>query len=392
MIARLLACSLGWFVIKRVPQKQHGVALLAALILMLAIVLILTNIFYRHQIDVSQASASLHGDQALLIAMSGEGWAGDLLSTKNDNRDVDDYGEIWAQAMPLLPVEGGTLEGCISDLQGRVNLNSFSAYNSASLNQEINSFGKMGVAKAWLNLMDTLQISSSPDRVATIVDWVDRDSSVVNSWGAEQPDYEGLTFPRMVANDLISDTSELAAIKGYSVQEVQMLLPWVTALPELTSININTAPERLVLALGGEDGQQFLDIVNQGRPFSDINRFHQDLEAYFLIPLADVKKRWPQALVSVNSDYFQLYLEVTLGEARIQVKSIMDRKNRPKPVIIAREIIIVPASLPDEKEMSEAEKLFAKTSNNNESDEEFLQQTNIVQPACVAMGLMGEIT
>ena len=392
MIARLLACSLGWFVIKRVPQKQHGVALLAALILMLAIVLILTNIFYRHQIDVSQASASLHGDQALLIAMSGEGWAGDLLSTKNDNRDVDDYGEIWAQAMPLLPVEGGTLEGCISDLQGRVNLNSFSAYNSASLNQEINSFGKMGVAKAWLNLMDTLQISSSPDRVATIVDWVDRDSSVVNSWGAEQPDYEGLTFPRMVANDLISDTSELAAINGYSVQEVQMLLPWVTALPELTSININTAPERLLLALGGEDGQQFLDIVNQGRPFSDINRFHQDLEAYFLIPLADVKKRWPQALVSVNSDYFQLYLEVTLGEARIQVKSIMDRKNRPKPVIIAREIIIVPASLPDEKEMSAAEKLFAKTSNNNESDEEFLQQTNIVQPACVAMGLMGEIT
>jgi hypothetical protein len=70
----------------------------------------------------------------------------------------------------------------------------------------------------------------------------------------------------------------------------------------------------------------------------------------------------------------------------------MDRKNRPKPVIIAREIIIVPASLPDEKEMSAAEKLFAKTSNNNESDEEFLQQTNIVQPACVAMGLMGEIT
>ena len=378
--------------IKNVPQKQRGVALLAALILMLAIVLILTNIFYRHQIDVSQASASLHGDQALLIAMSGEVWAGDLLSIKNDNRDADDYGEMWAQAMPLLPVEGGTLKGCISDLQSRINLNSFSAYNGPSLNAEINNFGNMGVAKAWLNLMDTLQISSSPDRVATIIDWVDRDSSVINSWGAEQPDYEGLTFPRMVANDLISDTSELAAIKGYSVQEVQMLLPWITALPELTSININTASEQLVLALGGEDGQQFLDLVNQGRPFSDLNTFYQDLEAYFLIPLADIKKRWPESLVSVNSDYFQLYLEVTLGEARIQVRSIMDRKNRPKPVIIAREIIIVPASLPDEKELSETEKLFSQKNDNNESDERFLQQTNIVQPACVAMGLMGEIT
>lgn len=38
----------------------------------------------------------------------------------------------------------------------------------------------------------------------------------------------------MVANDFISDASELAAIKGYSVQEVQMLSPWMTALPGST--------------------------------------------------------------------------------------------------------------------------------------------------------------
>ena len=198
--------------IKSGPQKQRGVALLAALILMLAVVLILTNIFYRHQIDVSQASASLHGDQALLIAISGEGWAGELLSDKNDNRDVDDYGEIWAQAMPLLPVEGGTLKGCVSDLQGKINLNSFVTYRGSSLNNELNNFGTMGVAKAWLNLMDMLQIPASPDRVATIVDWVDSDSSVINSWGAEQPDYEGLTFPRMVANDFISDVTLLGLV------------------------------------------------------------------------------------------------------------------------------------------------------------------------------------
>jgi general secretion pathway protein K len=379
-------------VIKSGPQKQRGVALLAALILMLAVVLILTNIFYRHQIDVSQASASLHGDQALLIAISGEGWAGELLSDKNDNRNVDDYGEIWAQAMPLLPVEGGTLRGCISDLQGKINLNSFVTYRGSTLNNELNNFGTMGVAKAWLNLMDMLQIPASPDRVATIVDWVDSDSSVINSWGAEQPDYEGLTFPRMVANDFISDASELAAIKGYSVQEVQMLSPWMTALPGSTPININTASEQLILALGGENAQQFLDLVKQMRPMSDINTFYQELEAYFLIPLLDVKKRWPPTLVSVKSDYFQLYLEVTLGEARIQVKSIMDRKGRAKPVIIAREITVVPASLPDKEELSAAEQLFAKKSDDEESNEQLIQQGNIVQPACVAMGLMGEIT
>ena len=59
----------------RSPKYQSGVALLAALILMLAVVVILGNIFYRHQIDITQATASMHGDQALLLAMSGEGWA-----------------------------------------------------------------------------------------------------------------------------------------------------------------------------------------------------------------------------------------------------------------------------------------------------------------------------
>ena len=46
----------------KLPRQQRGVALLATLILMLAVTLVLGNIFYRHQMDVSQATGSLHGD------------------------------------------------------------------------------------------------------------------------------------------------------------------------------------------------------------------------------------------------------------------------------------------------------------------------------------------
>ena len=53
--------------------------MLSAIILVFAVSLILSNIFYRHQIDVSQAARSLHSDQAFLIALSGEGWATELL-------------------------------------------------------------------------------------------------------------------------------------------------------------------------------------------------------------------------------------------------------------------------------------------------------------------------
>ena len=74
-------------------KRQSGVALLATLILVLALTLILGNIFYRHQIDVSQATGSLHGDQAVLLAFSAESWARDLLDSSNDDLTVDHFGE-----------------------------------------------------------------------------------------------------------------------------------------------------------------------------------------------------------------------------------------------------------------------------------------------------------
>lgn len=95
----------------KLHRRQTGVALLAALILMLALVITLGNIFYRHQIDVSQATGARHTDQAILLAISGENWARQLLSDESDDRSVDHFQEDWAQAMPILPVEGGTLTG-----------------------------------------------------------------------------------------------------------------------------------------------------------------------------------------------------------------------------------------------------------------------------------------
>ena len=81
-------------------------------------------------------------------------------------------------------------------------------------------------------------------------------------------------------------------------------------------------------------------------------------------------------------------MQVTLGEARIEVKSIMDRNGRNEPVIIAREVIVIPASLPEEapRELSAAEQLFADESL--ESEEAINQSTeiNTVQPACLMIG------
>ena len=385
--------------INKVPSQQQGVALLAAIILMLAITLIMTNIFYRHQIDVSQATASLHTDQALLIALSGEGWARELLEEDSRNPQTnqsDHYGEIWAQAMPLLPVEGGTLTGCISDLQSRINLNSFSSYTAGKLQAELNHFDNMGLAKTWINLLDLLEIPATPARAATIIDWLDTDSTLVNSSGAEQPDYEAFQPPRVVANDRMSDATELADVMGYRVQEVQLLLPWIATLPSPSRtsmpININTASAELLLALGGNYSAQFVEVITEGRPFSDLNQLHSQLDTYlgFVNPSSPggtgtkAKQIWNADLLTVRTDFFKLYLEVAIGEARIEVTSILHRKQGVQPTVIARTVVMVPTALPDPKNLSEVEKLFTKNDDQNQQSDE---ESNIVQPACLMMGI-----
>ena len=390
-------------------KKQTGVALLAVMILVLAITIILANIFYRHQIDVSQAAVSLHTDQALLIALSGEGWAQELLiedGKQSQGSPVDHYGEIWAQAMPLFPVEGGTLTGCISDLQSRNNLNNFSKYAVGNqLQDEINSSDQNGFAKTWLNLLMLLQIPDSPARVATITDWIDPDDNVLSSWGAEQADYESYNPPRIVANQPMTDMTELAAVSGYTVQEVQMLMPWITVLPgagtsqlgasATTPININTASEELLLALGGFYGTQFVDTVAQGRPFSTIDALYDNLNTN--LGLWDVSgstgvgngigranKIWPPDLINVWSSYFRVYLKAEIGEAEIEVTSIMHRVGGNLDVI-SRDISLVPAVLPVKKELSEVEKLFAGNGSEVESDGRYDTDNSIVQPACLMM-------
>ena len=390
-------------------SKQKGVAPLAVMILVLAVTMILANIFYRHQIDVSQAAVSLHTDQALLIALSGEGWAQELLiedGKQSQGSPVDHYGEIWAQAMPLFPVEGGTLTGCISDLQSRINLNNFSRYAVGNqLQDEMNKADQNGFAKTWLNLLELLQIPSSPAKVATITDWIDPDDNILSSWGAEQPDYESYDPPRRVANQPMTDVTELAAVSGYTVQEVQMLMPWITALPgagtsqlgasATTPININTASEEILLALGGFYGQQFVDTVAQGRPFSNIDALYDNLNTN--LGLWDVSgatgvgngigradKIWPTDLINVWSSYFRVYLKAEIGEAEIEVTSIMHRAVGNLNVI-SRDISLVPAVLPTKNELSEVEKLFAKSGNEIEADDRYDADSAIVQPACLMM-------
>lgn len=376
-------------------SRQSGVALIAALLLMTSIVFILGNIFYRHQINVAQSTLSIHQDQAYLLALSAESWARQLLEEDLADSSADHFGELWAQAIPAMPVDGGMVNGCISDLQGRFNLNNFrvSYKTPEALNSEL-SGDESSYAKVWNSLLLYFEIPIFPGRVEAIVDWLDDDSSKIGPEGAEEEDYAGQIPPQMIADSVMVEPSELASVVGYEIFEVQRLMPWITALPvaastpssveETTRINVNTASEELLLALSGDLDSQFRDAVLANRPFDDLQAFYNSLAYDFSLPVADIQRRWPDTLIGVSSNFFQLYIEVMLGEARIEVKSIIMRSSNADSVIISRELTTVPASVDKNSASELLEKLLANSESDKESEKIIDEQQ--VMPACLMIG------
>ena len=176
-------------------SRQSGVALIAALLLMTSIMFILGNIFYRHQINIAQSTLSIHQDQAYLLALSAESWARQLLEEDLQRiRQADHFDELWAQAIPAMPVEGGIINGCISDLQGRFNLTACSYKSPAEVKKALVGNGT-SFAKAWNNLLRYFDMPVFPGRIEAVVDWIDPNSTKVGPDGAEQEEYASF-YPR----------------------------------------------------------------------------------------------------------------------------------------------------------------------------------------------------
>ena len=72
----------------------------------------------------------MHQNQAYFLALSAESWAKQLLDEDADESAFDHYNELWSQAIPAMPVDGGLINGCISDMQSRFNLNSLVKYTN----------------------------------------------------------------------------------------------------------------------------------------------------------------------------------------------------------------------------------------------------------------------
>lgn len=307
-------------------QRQRGVALIIALVLVALATILATKISFDGYLERQRTTGVLAVEQALQFAMGAEAIAADgLIQSRNQSGPKTTLADPWAQPVPPMPItppndpEGepiGTVEGTLEDMQGRFNLN--------NLARMIVVDSKSGPDPQPLEQFQRLLVSVGlePEWAQRARDWIDADD-VPSPDGAEDAVYTAMDPPYRTGNWPMHSTSELMNLKGFGIERYRRLAPYVTALPTATAINICTAPalviESLTQNLHGEysGNPQVLTAGRKTGCFPDVATLGNIIGAKDAVLIA--------GKFDDKSDYFRLTTHVTLGTTRFTLYSLLQR-------------------------------------------------------------------
>jgi general secretion pathway protein K len=288
--------------------RQRGVALITALLVVSLVTVVAVAMATRQHIDVRLTANLLHGEQAYAYALAAEAWARVILRRDERQSNYDSLNEDWATALPPIAVEGGQVSGGIEDLQGRFNINNL-----------IGQDGKVSEADLayFQQLLQILNLE--PTLASALLDWLDADIDVRFPDGAEDENYLLGPVPYRTANRPMVSTSELRLVKGFDQNAVQLLEPYVTALPQRTHINVNTALPVVLLALNKDLAQSDVDALIAGRGDSG----YPTVQAFLANEVLAGRKVAEQ--VDVKSNYFLVHTDVIVGQGQAHLVSVLLR-------------------------------------------------------------------
>jgi general secretion pathway protein K len=313
-------------------QRQRGVALIIALILVALATVLATKLSFDGFLELRRTTGMMAAEQALHFGLGAEALAADaLMQDAQMSPQATTLAGYWAQTTQPLPItpdnnpEGepiGTMQGSLEDMQGRFNLNSLARTGADGVTEDplpLQQFQRLLVS-----------VGVEPKWAGLARDWLDQDDVPGNPDGAEDAVYTAQTPPYRTGNWPMMSPSELMNLPGFGADRYRKIAPYVTALPSAnTAINLCTAPalvlESLVEGLSGEWSNNPA-VLTSGRKtgcFPDVQTF-TNVATSFAGPKAMASKGNP---IDVKSQYFELTTRVTLGTTEFTLYSLLFRGN-----------------------------------------------------------------
>ena len=296
---------------RRHRGRQRGVALITAVLMVALATMLAVDVGFRGFLDQRRSGTLLAMDQALQVALGAEAWAADFLKKDLQDSQTDHLGEIWARPLPPLPIDGGSVEGRLEDMQGRFNLNNLvnpdGTTNPEAVKQLERLFAMLEIEPAW---------------ASAVADWLDADTQPGFPDGAEDSVYTGQSPPHLAANMPVTRVSEIMVLPGFGAERYLRVRPYLSALPVGTPLNVCTAPGMVLDALS-EGSREFglnpqdLETRRKDACFPTL----EDLRG----ALGDAAYNELKNSLTESSNYFRATAWVTIGTTQFTLYSLLAR-------------------------------------------------------------------
>ena len=304
----------------KIYSSQRGIALLTILV-MVALATILAATIAKRQTNTAENTGYLmRQDQSLLYAKSAEAFFSELLIQDSENGgNIDHLQENWAKPMPAFPVEDGFISGRLLDESGKFNLN-----NLLKADGSVDDS-----ARRWFEKL--LQRVGLPAELSqAVIDWQDADDETTGAMGAESNYYQGLDPSYLASNTRFHQVEELKLVRGFEGKNYDLIAPYVTALPEATKINMNTAAPLLLASIDPKLDVKTLEQELKAKQ-AELAYFNSVEDLWKLNAFSGIEpqnKTDAAAWLDSKSNYFTAQIEVVLSERKRQFSSAMMRKDK----------------------------------------------------------------
>jgi len=301
--------------------RQQGVALLTVLLVTALMAVLALSMSWQRRLEMRRTANLAESDQAQLLTLGLEDWAGKVLRRDRSQNDRDHGGELWAQGLPPTPVEQGMVSGGITDLQGRLNLNNLVGNDPAAVALAEKRLGR---------LLEACGETSS--ETTAIADWLDKDGEIRPN-GAEDRTYLIRQPAYRTGNRRMLTPSELLLVAGITPELYTCLAGAITVLPETTTLNVNTAAPQALATLSEKLTAAKVEQLVKERPSGG----YKDLAEFLASPALAGTGLTGEGL-SLASNYFLVEAQAIFGHAELRLYSTLHRSDTGAITVISRSI------------------------------------------------------
>ena len=291
-------------------KSDRGAALVVALLLTALGAAIATQMIVPLSGWLDREHRARDTQASYTLADAAASWAITVLAADGRLGPLDHYGELWATPLPSTPVEGGTIEGRITDLQAQFNLNNLAP-------RGVKSAANVALAKALFT-----KAGVAPALVDALADAIDKDDVTDDGQSERQ------RYGQALRNGPLRDLADLLDVPGFTDASARALSEIVVVLPEASPINANTASKALIAAAFPAATAAELDRVMARRaqqPFAGPN----DLATSLGQPPLD-------GVFSTNTQYFAVEAVIRFERVAHRVQLQIARPPNGRPTLITR--------------------------------------------------------